>query len=72
MNEDFLEIISDEEDDCSSDEEEKYQKQYEQKDYELCYYCQAQLEYEENEFYDLDNNCYYCERCWYDIHYEED
>jgi hypothetical protein len=53
-----LEIISDS-DECSSDCSDC-------KD-EYCYYCRAELDYEENEFYDWEAGRYYCERCWNEI-----
>ena len=34
---------------------------------EKCYYCQADLDYEDNEFYDEEADRFYCERCWNDI-----
>ena len=52
-----LEIISDS-DDCSSDCSEC----------EKCYYCDADLDYEDNEFYIESENSYCCERCWFDVH----
>ena len=51
-----LEIISDEEEYSSSSEEE-----------ENCYFCDAELDYEENEFYDWEAGRFYCERCWHHI-----
>ena len=30
----------------------------------LCYYCNAELDYEDNEFYDEEADRFYCERCW--------
>jgi len=40
---------------------------YSSSDYDtdgFCYYCSAELEYEENEYYDEDANRFYCKRCW--------
>ena len=48
-----LEIIDDSEEYSSSGAEE-----------EKCYYCDAELDYEENEFYDWEAGRFYCERCW--------
>jgi hypothetical protein len=50
-----LEVLSDS-DECSSSCSEC-------KD-EHCYYCEANLEYEDNEFYDDEADRFYCERCW--------
>tara|TARA_R110000868_G_scaffold498_8_gene3743 strand:- start:1603 stop:1782 length:180 start_codon:yes stop_codon:yes gene_type:complete len=47
-----LEVLSDE---CSSDCSECDER---------CYYCEANLEYEDNEFYDDEADRFYCERCW--------
>jgi len=33
----------------------------------LCYYCNAELDYEDNEFYDEEADRFYCERCWNQI-----
>ena len=57
MSDEHLEIISDS-DECSSDCSECDER---------CYYCQADLDYEDNEFYDWEVDRYYCERCWNDI-----
>jgi hypothetical protein len=39
-------------------------------DIDLCYFCECILDFEENEFYDPEEDRYYCERCW-GIHLEE-
>tara|TARA_R110002126_G_scaffold213500_1_gene359972 strand:- start:767 stop:958 length:192 start_codon:yes stop_codon:yes gene_type:complete len=55
-----LEIVSDSDGDdysCSSNDED-----------ETCYYCNADLDYEDNEFYIEAKHCYCCERCWNEIH----
>ena len=49
----------------SSDDE-----SYSSSDYDtdgLCYYCSAELDFEDNEFFDVDANRFYCERCWNQI-----
>ena len=49
----------------SSDDE-----SYSSSDYDtdgFCYYCSAELDFEDNEFFDVDANRFYCERCWNDI-----
>tara|TARA_R110002126_G_scaffold285685_1_gene436212 strand:+ start:2856 stop:3050 length:195 start_codon:yes stop_codon:yes gene_type:complete len=56
-----LEIISDEEEDYS------YSSNGEDED-ETCYYCDKELEYEDNEFYIEAKHCYCCERCWNEIY----
>jgi hypothetical protein len=41
--------------------------EYSSSDYDtdgFCYYCSAELEYEENEYYDEDANRFYCKRCF--------
>jgi len=51
----------------SSDDE-----SYSSSDYDtdgLCYYCSAELEYEENEYYDTEADRFYCKRC-FDTIYE--
>ena len=58
---DSLEIISDEEEYSSSDQED-----------EKCYYCDAELDYEDNEFYDWEAGRFYCERCWNGILHNDD
>jgi hypothetical protein len=35
---------------------------------DFCYYCETDLEVEENEFYDSEADRFYCRRCWNDIH----
>ena len=49
----------------SSDDE-----SYSSSDYDtdgFCYYCSAELDFEDNEFFDVDANRFYCERCWNQI-----
>ena len=48
-----LEIVDDSEEYSSSSDEEQN-----------CYFCDAELDYEENEFYDWEAGRFYCERCW--------
>ena len=58
--EDTLEIIDD-----SDGEDYSYSSNGEDED--KCYYCDADLDYEDNEFYDWESDRYYCERCWNQI-----
>ena len=44
---------------------------YSSSDYDtdgICYYCSAELEYEENEYYDPEADRFYCKRCFEQIH----
>jgi len=55
-----LEIISDDSEyssDCS--------------ECQKCYYCDAELDYEDNEFYDWEADRFYCERCWDQIIHDD-
>jgi hypothetical protein len=61
-----LEIISDEE-----DEDYSYSSNGED-DEEKCYYCDADLDYEDNEFYDWEAGRFYCERCWNQVIHDDD
>ena len=60
-----LEIISDEEETDHS-----YSSNGENE--EKCYYCNADLEYEDNEFYDWEAGRFYCERCWDQVMHDDD
>lgn len=35
---------------------------------DFCYYCETDLEVEENEYYDSEADRFYCRRCWNEIH----
>ena len=43
------------------------ESEYSSSDYDtegFCYFCQVELEYEENEYYDEQANRFYCKRCF--------
>jgi hypothetical protein len=67
---DHLEIISDTDSEIDDptyipSSEDSSSSEYD--DY-FCYYCETDLEYEDNEFYDSEADRFYCRRCWRDIH----
>jgi len=67
IDDDTLSEINDPTYEPSSESESEYSSS----DYDtdgFCYYCSAELEYEENEYYDAEADRFYCKHCFEQIH----